>query len=350
MKKLRMGIIGTGMAFERLHYPAYQKLSDKFEIRALCDIDFQKTDKWRKLLNLLPKDCYRDFHEMIRRKDLDAFDIMVPIELNYEVTEEVAQAGKPIITEKPLGATKKQALDARDLPKRFNIPIMVAENYRYNEDINIIRDLVRTQEAGRVYYFIQNRFVDFPNEMTKNKFPAREWRQHPEFPGGVFYDTGVHEIAALQHIFGAIESVHAFGVKQEEDFSPYSVIQTNLLFKSGVTGQFTFFCAGKETQRPLIGLRIFCDNGMIYLEERDCGTINVFYNDGGSKQIPYQPQMGFYHELLNFYKAASGKEPLAVTPELEYGDALAIFAILDSLENRKEVKVAARANYEPAYQ
>lgn len=350
MKKLRMGIIGTGMAFERLHYPAYQKLSDKFEIRALCDIDFQKTDKWRKLLNLLPKDCYRDFHEMIRRKDLDAFDIMVPIELNYEVTEEVAQAGKPIITEKPLGATKKQALDARDLPKRFNIPIMVAENYRYNEDINIIRDLVRTQEAGRVYYFIQNRFVDFPNEMTKNKFSAREWRQHPEFPGGVFYDTGVHEIAALQHIFGAIESVHAFGVKQEEDFSPYSVIQTNLLFKSGVTGQFTFFCAGKETQRPLIGLRIFCDNGMIYLEERDCGTINVFYNDGGSKQIPYQPQMGFYHELLNFYKAASGKEPLAVTPELEYGDALAIFAILDSLENRKEVKVAARANYEPAYQ
>ena len=164
-----MGIIGTGMAFERLHYPAYQKLSDKFEIRALCDIDFQKTDKWRKLLNLLPKDCYRDFHEMIRRKDLDAFDIMVPIELNYEVTEEVAQAGKPIITEKPLGATKKQALDARDLPKRFNIPIMVAENYRYNEDINIIRDLVRTQEAGRVYYFIQNRFVDFPNE--ENKFP-----------------------------------------------------------------------------------------------------------------------------------------------------------------------------------
>lgn len=350
MKKLRVGIIGTGMAFERLHYPAYQKLSDKFEIAALCDIDFQKADKWRKLLNLRPENSYSDFHEMIRRKDLDAFDIMVPIELNYEVTEEIAQAGKPIITEKPLGATKGQALAARDLPKRFNIPIMVAENYRYNEDINIIRDLVRAQEAGRVYYFIQNRFVDFPYEMTKDKFPAREWRQHPEFPGGVFYDTGVHEIAALQHIFGAIESVHAFGVKQEEDFSPYSVIQANLLFKSGITGQFTFFCAGKEIQRPLLGLRIFCDNGMIYLEERDCGTVNVFYNDGGSKQIPYQPQMGFYHELLNFYKAASGEEPLAVTPELEYGDALVIFAILDSLENRKEVKVAARAKYEPVYQ
>ena len=350
MKKLRMGIIGTGMAFEKLHSPAYQKLSDKFVIAALCDSDFQKADKWRKLLNLRPEDSYSDFHEMIRRKDLDAFDIMVPLELNYEVTEEIAQAGKPIITEKPLGATKEQASAARELPRRFNIPIMVAENYRYNDDTNIIRDLIRTQEAGRVYYFIQNRFVDFPAEMTKDKFPARDWRQHPEFPGGVFYDTAVHEIAALQHIFGAIESVHAFGVKQEEDFSPYSVIQSNLLFKSGITGQFTFFCAGKEIQRPLLGLRIFCDNGMIYLEERDCGTVNVFYNNGESKQIPYQPQMGFHHELLNFHKAASGEEPLAVTPELEYGDAMAIFAILDSLGNRKEVKVAARASYEPAYQ
>lgn len=350
MKKLRMGIIGTGMAFEKLHYPAYQKLSDKFVIAALCDSDFQKADKWRKLLNLHPGDSYSDFHEMIRRKDLDAFDIMVPIELNYEVTEEIAQAGRPIITEKPLGATKEQAFAARELPRRFNIPIMVAENYRYNDDTNIIRDLIRTQETGRVYYFIQNRFVDFPAEMTKDKFPAREWRQHPEFPGGVFYDTAVHETAALQHIFGAIESVHAFGVKQEEDFSPYSVIQTNLLFKSGITGHFTFFCAGKEIQRPLLGLRIFCDNGMIYLEGRDCGTVNVFYNNGESKQIPYQPQMGFHHELLNFYKAASGEEPLAVTPELEYGDAMVIFAILDSLENRKEVKVAARAKYEPVYQ
>ncbi|MEW5921344.1 MAG: hypothetical protein AB1796_10460 [Bacillota bacterium] len=59
--------------------------------------------------------------------------------------------------------------------------------------------------------------------------------------------------------------------------------------------------------------------------------------------------MGFYHELLNFYKAAVGEEPLAVTPELEYGDALTIFAILDSLEKREIVKVARKVEYEPVY-
>ncbi|MDO9534215.1 MAG: Gfo/Idh/MocA family oxidoreductase [Bacillota bacterium] len=347
MKKLRMGIIGMGMAFERLHYPAYQKLTDKFEIRAICDLDRQKAENWRNTLGLNPEDIYNDFHEMLKRDDLDAIDIMVPIELNYEVTEEVAKAGKPIICEKPLAPTREQAMEARALPKKYDVPIMIAENYRYNDEINIIRDLVRTKDIGDVYYLIQNRVVNFPHDMLKNKFPAKEWRQHPEFPGGVYYDTGVHDIGALQHIFGSIDTVHAFGVKQEEDFSPYSVIQANLLFKSGITGHFTFFCAGKEMQRPFVGLRIFGNNGMIYLEERDCGTVNVAYNDGTSKQIPYQPQMGFYHELLNFYKAAIGEERNAVTPELEYGDAMTIYAILESIKNEEIVKVVKELEYEP---
>lgn len=33
---------------------------------------------------------------------------------------------------------------------------------------------------------------------------------------------------------------------------------------------------------------------------------------------------GFYHELLNFYRAATGEEPISVTPELEYGDAMTL--------------------------
>ncbi len=327
------------MAFEKLHFPAYQELADKFQIVAICDSDIKKAENWREPLRLRPEDIYSDFHELMKRDDLDAFDIMVPIELNYEVTEEVAQAGKPIICEKPLAPTKEQAEAARDLPKRFNIPIMIAENYRHNEEINIIRDLIRTNNIGTVYYFIQNRVVDFPSDMLKNKFPAREWRQHPEFLGGAFLDTGVHDLAALRHIFGAIDYVQAFGKKQKEDFAPYSVIQANLQFKSGITGHFTFFSAGKEMQRPLVGLRIFGTNGMIYLEERDCGTVNVAYNDGSNKQIPYQPQRGFYNELLNFYKAATGEETLSVTPEIEYGDAMTVFAILDSIKERKIIRV-----------
>lgn len=128
-------------------------------------------------MGLTQEDFYSDYKEMINRPDIDAFDIMVPIELNFEITEVVAKVGKPIICEKPLAPTREQALAARELPQKYNIPILIAENYRYSEEFNLIRDLVRTQEIGSVYYFIQNRTVDFPQEMKTNTFAATEWRQ-----------------------------------------------------------------------------------------------------------------------------------------------------------------------------
>jgi predicted dehydrogenase len=39
MQKLKVGIIGAGMAFERLHYPALSDLTDSYEITAICDVD-----------------------------------------------------------------------------------------------------------------------------------------------------------------------------------------------------------------------------------------------------------------------------------------------------------------------
>ncbi|MGE5529871.1 MAG: Gfo/Idh/MocA family protein [Patescibacteria group bacterium] len=335
MRKLRVGIIGTGMALEKLHYPAFQRLADRYEIAALADVDRAKAASWAQRLQLGPDRVYTDYREMLGRNDLDVVDIMVPIELNYEVTEETARrlSGRRagIICEKPLAPTMAQAERARNLAKQYGLPIMIAENYRYNQEIDLIRDLVREKRVGDVYYFMQNRVVDFPADMIKNRFPAREWRQHPEFPGGAFTDTGVHDLAGLRHIFGAIDRVQAFGRPMASDYSPYAVLTANLRFQSGVIGQYSFFCAGREMQRPLVGLRIFGTEGMIYLEERDCGTINLALNDGRQERIPYQPQEGYYNELLNFYNALTGKEQISVTPEVEYGDLGTVAAILRSI-------------------
>lgn len=352
MRKLKVGVIGAGMAFEKLHYPAYQKLQDRYEIAAICDIDHQKTAKWAKQLQLSADRTYSDYRPMLERQDLDVIDIMVPIELNFEVCEDVAKrlSGqlKGIINEKPLAPSLNQAGAARDLARKYNIPIMIAENYRYNTEIDMLRDMVRTKRVGEIYYFVQNRVVDFPNDKRQpNKFPFVEWRQHPEFPGGAITDTALHDLAALRHIFGPIHRLQAFGRPQSDDFSPFSVVNVNLLFKNGITGSFNFFCAGKEMQRPLIGLRIFGNQGMIFLEERDCGTINLAFSDGRNEQVAYQPQQGYYNELINFYNALTGTEPVSVTPELEYGDLKTVMNILTSIKEERIMPVDDVGIYQP---
>ncbi|MEA4884990.1 MAG: Gfo/Idh/MocA family oxidoreductase [Clostridia bacterium] len=353
MGRLKVGVIGTGMAFERLHYPAYNQLKDVYEIAALCDLDAEKVKGWGRRLGLADNDIYTDWHKMIERDDLDVVDIIVPIGQNQEITEAAARrlAGqhKGIICEKPLAPTFTKALEARELAQRFRVPIMIAENYRYNEETNIIRDLVKSGRIGDVVYFTYNRSLDFPSEMRKNDFSAAEWRQHPEFPGGAVTDSAVHDVAAMRHIFGAIDELHAFGRPQDADFSPYSAIVVNMLFKSGLVGQFSFYCAGSEAHRPLAGFRIYGSLGMIYLESQECGVISIASNDGRQERIPYDPQRGYYNELLNFANALFEREPISVPPEMEYGDLKTVQDILKSIQQRRAVSGDKTADYTPDY-
>jgi len=339
MNKIRLGVIGTGMAWERLHWPAIQQMLDKYEIAALCNRTRSDAENFARTINLDLSNVYDDYHQMLQRTDIDAVDIMVPIPENYEVAAAVIKAGKNLIAEKPLAATLEGAQKLLDLYNQNNVKVMVAENYRYNEENNKIRDIINQGKIGNVVYFIQNNTVDFESEMIKDTFAAKEWRQHPNFKGGAFLDAALHDIAGMRHIFGDVDHVYAMGRPQKEDFCPYMSVNVQVLFKSGVIGQYVYYPDGKETQTPFIGLRIFGSNGEIYLEGKNCGTIIITDKNGNREQIAYTPNKGYYNEVLNFYNAMMGLEDILCTPEIEYGDMKMVFDILQSIETKQPVKV-----------
>lgn len=136
MKKIRLAVIGTGMAWERLHYPAIKELEDKYEIVALCNRTRKDAEEFAKKINLSMDRVYDDYNEMLKRQDIDAVDILVPIESNYTVSEAVAKAGKDFICEKPLAANREEAKKYLELSKKYNVRIMIAENYRYSDEYN----------------------------------------------------------------------------------------------------------------------------------------------------------------------------------------------------------------------
>lgn len=348
MQRIRLGIIGTGFAWERLHWPALQELSAEYEIVALCDRVREKAASWAGRLGLGADRVYDDYQLMLQRADIDAVDILVPIALNYQVAQKAAEARKAIILEKPLAPTMDQAKAALELPRKYGVPLLVAENYRYSEEFNLIRDLVRQKRIGEPIYGIYHNASCFPCSMTQDTFAATEWRQHPDYPGGDFLDAALHDLAGLRHVFGAVDRLQAFGHPQKHDYSPYRSYHVNMNFANGVIVQYTFFAGGKEWQRPLVGLRIVGTQGQIYLEEKSCGVINLFL-PGAHEMIPFKPDRGYYNELKNFAKAWQRQEPIAVPPEMEYGDVHTVFAVLDSIRNGSVVEVDRTAVYEPVY-
>ncbi len=336
MNKIRLGVIGTGLAWERLHYPALQELKDKYEIAALANRTKADAEKFAGKIGLDLKNVYGDYHELLKRTDLDAIDILVPIGQNYKISADVAEAGFDFICEKPMAPDMKQADSFLELAgRKSDLKIMIAENYRYDDEHNRIKQLLNEGRIGNIVYFMDNNTTCFPCGMGQDTYAGTGWRQHPDFEGGAFLDAALHDLAGMRHIFGDIECVQAFGKPQKQDFNPYVSVSSNILFKSGVIGQYTYYPSGIEALKPAVGLRIFGTGGQIFLEDKTSGVITVAYNGGTKETISFTPDRGYYNELLNFYNALEGTEEIRVTPEVEYGDVKTVFRILDSVKSRQ---------------
>jgi predicted dehydrogenase len=330
MKNIKLGVIGAGMAWEKLHYPAFQRLRDKFSIAAICDRDMDKARRAAGMVGLGIDKAFDSYQKMMNSIDLEAIDIMVPIDQTHEVAMDVIAQGKHIILEKPFAATLSGAKDLLKHGKK--VKILLAENFRYEQSYNIMKDLINQKAIGNVVYFIDNHVKEYQEEMLEGSFPSTEWRQHPDFKGGIFLDEAVHHMAGFRFLFGHLESVYAHGRRSDIDFCPYSCINALLRFEDQIVGHYTYYCIAKETQAPLVGLRIFGTNGEIYLEEKDCGYVNCSTKDGDHHVYTYQPQEGYYNELLNFYEAVANDMPIISTPEKGLGDMSAVFDILRSIE------------------
>lgn len=72
MKKLRIGIIGTGN-ISHCHMAGYKRLSDRVEVVAACDIDEAKLHGYCKQYGI-PSE-YTDYNEMLRKEELDCVSV-----------------------------------------------------------------------------------------------------------------------------------------------------------------------------------------------------------------------------------------------------------------------------------
>ena len=329
--KIKLGIIGTGMAWERLHWPAISKLADKYEIAAVCNKTIEKAQNFANSISLPPDRVYSDYHEMLGRDDLDAIDVLVPISENFEVARDVLNAGYHMIAEKPFASSPEAAKELIEIKNSKSLMVLVAENFRYDEENIIIKKLLDDKTLGEVLGFVQITGADFEKDQIDNTFAAKEWRQHPAFEGGIFLDGGIHDIARMRFLFGEVDTVWAVGQGQEKDYCPWAAISALMRFQSGIAGQYAYFSAGSELNKPSVGLRIFCTEGEVYLESKECGKVQIFRKDGTNEERPYTPAQGYYNELLNFWGALKNGDTIISTPEKELGDIELVTKILRTL-------------------
>jgi predicted dehydrogenase len=331
MKKIKLGVIGLGLAWERLHAPALEQLTDRFEITAVCDINVAKARQVARGFNLSEDAAYSNYNKLLEHPGLEAALTLLPISQNFDAARAVIRRGLHLVAEKPLAQTPDAAKELIRLKNRLDVKVMVAENIRYEEENKLIKGLIENGTIGNAVYFIDNHVTEYREDAAKGGFAQTKWRQKPEYAGGVLLDSGVHHVARWRYLFGDAQKVFTHGRESGLSFSPFSCINTLATFNDGIAGHYSFFVVGKESQKPAAGLRIFGTHGEIYLEERGCGFVNLsFKDDRPAQAIAYTPGRGYFYEWEDFHAALRLGARLESTPEKALGDIETVFAMLTS--------------------
>ena len=106
---IRVGIVGCGRIVEEGHAPAFDQLSNRFEIAAVADPSQERRDLIGDRFSVPSSSRYSTWDELLQDDRVDLVDMAVPHFLHRDSCVAAAASGKPILMEKPMATSLKEA-------------------------------------------------------------------------------------------------------------------------------------------------------------------------------------------------------------------------------------------------
>lgn len=318
-ERIRIALAGAGIFAKDAHVPALLALQDRYEIVAIYSRTRATAESLVASMPVKPE-ITTHLDALIRRDDIDALDLLLPIELLAPTVDLALASGKHVISEKPIAPDV--ATGERLLSIYGNHPRqvwMVAENWRYENAFRRAAELVT--ELGAVY--TAHWALNIPL-VPSNKYYQTEWRRSGTFPGGFLLDGGVHHVAVLRLVLGEIARVTAVVKQMRPDLPPADTLSAILEFDSGVIGSYAVTYA---TGAPWANaLHVVGERGALRVD-RDLLELT---RDGATQPVGYTANKSVTDELAAFADAVQHGTPHRNSPPTALNDVAVIEAMLAS--------------------
>lgn len=325
-RPIRLGVIGTGLAVEKLHWPALRQMPTRFQIVAFANHTRPKAAAFAAYSGASMDNYYEDYADLLRREDVEAVLISLPIPLNEPVTRAGLEAGKHVICEKPAGADRQQADAFLRLGDEFpDRVVLVAENWFYRDDLRLARALLEGGAIGRLHLMawrMAHQLVPRPGE-----FSSTPWRQEPGYRGGPHLDGGVHHIAQIRLLCGDVRRLHGETQQANATMGGPSDLVLTLGFVSGAVGSYTAVYPDIPVPAEGNEMRLYGSEAVMTLGDR---RVSLFRPDGSVEEHHVESDGGYYNEFLDFYDAVVHGQPLVGTIAQSVQTMRIIFGGLDS--------------------
>ncbi|MDE0034579.1 MAG: Gfo/Idh/MocA family oxidoreductase [Deltaproteobacteria bacterium] len=204
-EKIKLGVIGANPTRgwgPRGHLPAIVPSRD-VELTAVCTT--RKESAEESAAKYGAKMAFDDYREMLACPDVEAVAVLLRVPAHYQVTMDALNAGKHVFTEWPLGKTRAEAVEMRDLAEARGLTHMVGLQARANPAIVYARDLVVDGYVGEVMAchvsVARGGILSWPSD--------RSWQKDASLGANALTIAHGHTIDALRFIVGDFSSVSA---------------------------------------------------------------------------------------------------------------------------------------------
>lgn len=278
MKQFRVGIIGCGAIFGVHAFPLHT--IPNVEVTAVCDI---KPSAREAASRLFQCDSYEDYQELLLRDDIDVVHILTPHYLHAPMVIAAANAGKHVLTEKPMSITLQDAQAEIEAGKKNQVTIGVISQNRYNSASIAIKETLDNGSLGKVVG--QRILLSWfkPNEYYQNSDWHGTWDKEG---GSLIIDQAIHVLdLARWFVNEEISTIQAF-----IDNRNHPVIETEdtaeglIKYRNGV--QSVFYATNNYTYNSPVMVETHCERGTA-LMEFDRAVIT--YRDGKELNVVNNP-------------------------------------------------------------
>lgn len=206
---LKIGLIGCG-GITQAHVNGWKGVTSQAEIVAVADVSRENAEARAAQIGTDPE-IVSDYRDLLVDSGIDAVDISLPHHLHCEAIVAAAQAGKHLMTEKPLCLNMGEAEQIRKAVKESGITMMAAHNQLFFPAVQQAKQMILSGELGKIYMIHSldcgaRRAPLSPNKATWGQpqtMASWGWRNDPtKMGGGELIDTGYHPTYRLLFLAG----------------------------------------------------------------------------------------------------------------------------------------------------
>jgi len=294
MKKLRVGVVGTGY-LGKFHAEKYSQMDD-VELVGIADSNRATAES---ISEKVGTRAYINHTDLIGR--VDAVSIVVPTAAHFKISRDFLENDIDVLIEKPITETLREADELIAISEARGLIIQVGHLERFNPAILALKDIVKNPR------FIESHRLGIFKERGTDV--------------SVVLDLMIHDIDIISaFVRSDIKSIHAAGIPVITSRS--DIANARLEFMNGAVANVTASRISTKNERKM---RLFQQDSYISVDfaNHEISVVRKKESEKDSiipgmeiKQITFEKSDALKDELAAFVKAVTTREIPEVTGQV----------------------------------